>query len=215
MGVSPTCRVCREEAETIGHIMSSCKPHMWSLYKERHDRVIYQLMKAFAKKLEVVVPGSIKWGVDGWHGVAALEGARAKIAVDLAVPTDRKLSNRRPDLILYLKDERRIVILEGAVAWEPLLAERERQKTDKHSKKSGISCEIHSPNYIWKSQNCILTDFYLGIFKIHNMNPSTLETSKILGSESFVEISPKNSCIVSMSQIFEICYMYHAGWKLQ
>ena len=48
-GVSPTCRVCREEAETIGHIMSSCKPHMWSVYKERHDRVIYQLMKAFAK----------------------------------------------------------------------------------------------------------------------------------------------------------------------
>ena len=62
MGVSPTCRVCREEDDTIGHIMSSCKSHMWSLYKERHDRVIYQLLKAFAKKLEVVVPGSIKWG---------------------------------------------------------------------------------------------------------------------------------------------------------
>ena len=38
---SSTCRVCREELETIGHILSSCKPHMWSLYKERHDRVIY------------------------------------------------------------------------------------------------------------------------------------------------------------------------------
>ena len=126
MGISPTCRVCREGDETIGHIVSSCKPHMWSLYKERHDRVIYQLLKAFARKLEVVVPGSIKWGVDGWHGVAALEGARAKIAVDLSVPTDRQLSDRRPDLILYLKGERKIVILEGAVAWEPLLAERER-----------------------------------------------------------------------------------------
>ena len=132
MGVSPTCRVCWEGDETIGHIMSSCKPHMWSLYKERHDRVIYQLLKAFAKKLEVVVPGFIKWGVDGWHGVAALEGARAKIAVDLSVPTDRQLSDRRPDLILYLKGERKIVILEGAVAWEPLLAERERQKADKY-----------------------------------------------------------------------------------
>ena len=71
----------------------------------------------------MVVPGSIKWGVDGWHGVAALEGARAKIAVDLSVPTDRQLSDRRPDLILYLKGERKIMILKGAVAWKPLLAE--------------------------------------------------------------------------------------------
>ena len=133
MGISPTCRVCQEEDETISHIMYSCKPHMWSLYKERHDRVIYQLLKAFARKLEVVVPDSIKWGVDGWHGMAALEGARAtKIAVDLAVPTDRQLSDRRPDLILYLKGEQKIVVLEGAVAWELLLAERERQKADKY-----------------------------------------------------------------------------------
>ena len=70
--------------------------------------------------------------MDGWHGVAALEGARAKIAVDLTVPTDRQLSDRRPDLILYLKGERKIVILEGAVAWEPLLAEREWQMGDKY-----------------------------------------------------------------------------------
>ena len=81
-------------------------------------------MKAFANKLEVKVPDSIKWGVDGWLGVAAFSGDRAKIAVDLTVPTDRQLSERRPDLILYLKGERKIVILEGAVTWEPLLAER-------------------------------------------------------------------------------------------
>ena len=123
MDVSPTCRVCREEAGTIGHIMSSCKLHMWSLYKERHNRVIYQLLKTFAKKLEIAIPDSIKWGAGSWHGVAALEGARAKIVVDLAVLTDRQLSDRRPDLNLDLKGERKIVILEGAVAWEPLLAE--------------------------------------------------------------------------------------------
>ena len=48
------CRVCREGEETIGHIMSSCGPHKWSLYKERHDRVVYQLMMALAKWLEVI-----------------------------------------------------------------------------------------------------------------------------------------------------------------
>ena len=80
MDVIPTCRVCREEAETIGHIMSSCKPHTWSLYRERHDKSHLPVAEGFfVKKLKVVVPDSIKWGVDGWHGMAAaLEGARAR-----------------------------------------------------------------------------------------------------------------------------------------
>ena len=51
MSATSTCRVRREEAETIGHIVSACRSHMWSLYKERHDRVVYQLMLALAKQL--------------------------------------------------------------------------------------------------------------------------------------------------------------------
>ena len=63
MDVIPTCRVCREKAETIGHVMSSCKPHAWSLYKERHDKSHLPVAEGFfVKKLEVVVPDSIKWG---------------------------------------------------------------------------------------------------------------------------------------------------------
>ena len=72
----------------------------------------------------------MKWGFDGWHGVAALSSAKAKIVVDLSVPTDRQLPDRRPDIVLYLKGERKIVILEGAVTWEPLLAEQERPRAD-------------------------------------------------------------------------------------
>ena len=89
-----TCRVYRESDETVGHILSSCAPHAWSFYKERHDRVVYQLMLALAKKLEVRVLDLMKWGVDGWHGVAALDRRKAKIAVDLTVPTDRQTTVR-------------------------------------------------------------------------------------------------------------------------
>ena len=73
----------------------------------------------------------MKWGVDGWHGVVALDERKVKIAVDLTVPIDRQLSDRRPDILLYLKESREIVILEAAVTWEPLLAEQESQKSDK------------------------------------------------------------------------------------
>jgi len=100
-----TCRVCWEEHKTIGHIVSSCKPHSWTLYKERHDRVVYQLMLVLANKLEIRVPDFIRWGVDGWHGVTVLEGERGKILVDLSVQTDRQLSSRHPDIVLFLKGE--------------------------------------------------------------------------------------------------------------
>ena len=89
---------------------------------------MYHLMMG----LDVTVPNSMKWGVDGWYGVAALSGAKAKIVVDLSVPTDRRLPDRRPDIVLHLKGEQKIVILEGAVAWEPLLADQERQKSEKY-----------------------------------------------------------------------------------
>ena len=55
-----TCRVCREGEETIGHILSSCRPHMWTLYKERHNRIVYHLMMALAKRPDVTVPESMK-----------------------------------------------------------------------------------------------------------------------------------------------------------
>ena len=137
--VSSTCRVCRESDETVGHILLSCAPHTWSFYKERHNRVVYQLMIALAKKLEVRVPDSMKWGVDGWHGLAAPDERKAKIAADLTVPTDRQLSDRRPDILLYLKESREIVILEVAVALELLPAELERQKSDKYQLTSPLN----------------------------------------------------------------------------
>ena len=132
MGTTSTCRVCREGNETIGHILSKCRAHLWSLYKERHDRVVYRLMLALCKKLTIKVPDSMKWSIDGWKGVAALEGGEAKLLVDLTIPTDRQLEERRPDLVLFLKRQRKIVVLEVAVAWEPLVVERERQKADKY-----------------------------------------------------------------------------------
>ena len=73
-----TCRVCQEEDETISQIMSSYKSHLWSLYKERHDRVVYQLMAALAAKLDVRVPNFIKLGASVWHGMAILDRTRAQ-----------------------------------------------------------------------------------------------------------------------------------------
>ena len=38
-------------AETIGHIISACPAYGFTLFKDRHDRVLYQVVKAVAKAL--------------------------------------------------------------------------------------------------------------------------------------------------------------------
>ena len=52
--------------------------------------------------------------------------------VDVTVPTDDKISARRPDLINYVKFTRTIWILDVVCAWEPIVCEIEVEKTDKY-----------------------------------------------------------------------------------
>ena len=49
--VDPSCQ-CRGEArETVGHILSSCSSKNWSLYKERHSRILAVLTRHVCAQL--------------------------------------------------------------------------------------------------------------------------------------------------------------------
>ena len=56
---------CRKGVVTIGHVLSSCECHRWTLLKERHDRVVYQLMMGLAKRLNMTVTHSMTWSLAG------------------------------------------------------------------------------------------------------------------------------------------------------
>ncbi len=58
--VELTCRMCGEEEESLGHILSSCQEFLWSLYKQRHDRVLYQLVRGVAENLQLTLPDWLK-----------------------------------------------------------------------------------------------------------------------------------------------------------
>jgi len=85
----------------ISHILTSCEAHLWSLIKERHDLVVYQLVLALARSQGLTVPNSWGWRAQGWQGVGVLEDDRTKIVVDVSMPTDRELTSRRPDIVVF------------------------------------------------------------------------------------------------------------------
>ena len=43
---SESCRLSAQE--TLGHILSSCPQHAQSLYKERHNRILYQVVRGYS-----------------------------------------------------------------------------------------------------------------------------------------------------------------------
>lgn len=121
--------------ETIGHLLSSCENYKWTLYKNHHDRVLYQLTNTVASKLKVVLPqelrapgGAIKSGVIGTPS--------KRLLLDQNIPTVHKIEERKPDLVVRLREEKRILIFEVAIAWEPLVPEHENQKKKKYQELS-------------------------------------------------------------------------------
>ena len=51
---------CREQDETIGHILSACGKEKFGLIKHRHDKILHCLVMATMKALEVSVPWNLK-----------------------------------------------------------------------------------------------------------------------------------------------------------
>ena len=126
-----SCRACEGPRETIGHILSHCPNYHWTLFTERHNRVLYLLVKAVLTSLKLGIPESMRG--PGGVAVAGVTGGRGiKVLVDQLIPTSRTVIHRKPDLVVRMEEERRVVIFEVACAWDRGLKEREVEKRGKY-----------------------------------------------------------------------------------
>ena len=50
------CQMCGSGTETLGHILSSCPTHEFHAYTERHNRLLYLLVRAVLLSLGLRVP---------------------------------------------------------------------------------------------------------------------------------------------------------------
>ena len=131
--IDPMCRCCGEARETVGHILSCCSSKNWSLYKERHDRILAVLTRHVCAQVGLPGPTTTgdprKWVPE--TGLA-IEGESSRVTVDVNVPTERTVTACRPDLVLYWRDKKVIIVFEVACAWDPLVLEREQEKWHKY-----------------------------------------------------------------------------------
>ena len=117
------CRACGKGQETLGHILSACPVHMWTLYKERHDRVLFLLVKAICGSLGICIPAT--WSRQGGVATPAVLGTKSKkVLVDQVIPTDRPVTECRPDLYVRLAERKRVAIFDVACAWDPIVQVR-------------------------------------------------------------------------------------------
>ena len=118
LAVSEKCRICARE-ETTAHILLSC-PERFAMYTRRHDKVLYQLIKSVCTALKMKMPQSLmKQGGVSRSGV--LRNATVTIMVDQVLRTSRWIRERKPDLVVRLKEENRAIIFEVACAVDNLV----------------------------------------------------------------------------------------------
>ena len=93
--------------------------------------MLYLLVKAVLTSLKLGIPESMRG--PGGVAVAGVTGGRGiKVLVDQLIPTSRTVIHRKPDLVVRMEEERRVVIFEVACAWDRGLNEREVEKRGKY-----------------------------------------------------------------------------------
>ena len=91
--VNPTCRICGNRDETLGHVLTSCENSLYHLISQRHDAVVRVMATAVIAKLglpKVARATKVKGMV--------MEGPGVKVVVDSRMVTDKELLHCKPDL---------------------------------------------------------------------------------------------------------------------
>ena len=104
---------------------------MWGLTKDRHDRVLYVLARTVLQAAGGPLPPAYR-ALGGVAKPGVFDFGTTIMKVDQVNPTDREVTESRPDLLVRQTVEKRIVILEVACSWESLITEREREKAAKY-----------------------------------------------------------------------------------
>ena len=122
------CRACSEYPETVEHIVSGCPRIAQTLYMKRHN----------------AVAATVHWGLCANMGFeraehwwqhqpeTAMENESFKLLYDFNVMTDKKITARRPDIIIVDKKNRHTTIIDVSCPADRNIKNKETHKIEKY-----------------------------------------------------------------------------------
>ena len=98
------CILCKEQRETVPHLLAGCNMLASREYLTRHNRALMVMVVAWAKDQNV------KWYQEKCKRGHILESSQAKLVLDFGFNLRKMTTSRRPDLMLEEKQTKTIWI---------------------------------------------------------------------------------------------------------
>ena len=140
------CRTCKEQKETIDHIVAGCSRLAPTEYLERHNKVAKYIHWCICK--DVGAPVCQKWYEHQPEPVTEIK--EWKILYDFSIHTDRNIKANRPDLIIKDSIRNKCTLLDVSIPADKNVSYKEFEKKSKYK---DLEIEIRR---MWKVNTTIV-----------------------------------------------------------
>ena len=118
--------MCGKRDESITHLIAECKKLAQKEYKQRHDNIRRIVHLELCQKFGLVC--EVKWC--NYKTASVVENDRVKMLRDFNIRTDHVIQNRRPDIVVLYKTERKSHLIDIAVPVDKRIELKEQEKID-------------------------------------------------------------------------------------
>ena len=125
-----TCKVCKEDRESVAHIMCGCRVLLKTEYFKRHDAMMRVIYCYLLQKLGFIEE-LLEWYRSDYVEKFK-ENDTSKLYWDFAFDTERSVEYNRPDIVVILKETKEMITIEGSTPGDMNLTPRTDDKCGKY-----------------------------------------------------------------------------------
>ena len=120
--------MCGKTGKTISHTVSECSKLIQREYKRRHDNVATVVHEKLCKKFNL--GKSEKWYLHNPQNFS--ENVNHKLIWDMNIQCVKIIMEKRPDIAIANKMEKKAVIIDAAIPWNKRITDKKKEKIEKY-----------------------------------------------------------------------------------